>query len=663
MNRLRGKAVLLLLLLGLYAASGSHSPLAAQEHQRQGLFGMVGNILISPIGPTVIALITREGDMELLATLETAISIPGRETVAIEDISVGDFLVVLAKIGDQGLEGEKILVKPTRPIRTTHVTGVVVESVGERLVIVDGEGHQLTISLGTEAKAASPGETVTAVVEQDLASGSLFTQGIEPADRNMQRLQEAIERASSQGATQNLKNLKARLVDSTTAHLTILQRVLQQVPAPAQAALNSALQRSTKAYQNVLTTFGLDRPSVRLAGVVEVVGPVQRLALLAPEVGEPVELLITDDTRLLLRGKRVGLEQLQVGHRIEATYDPETGEGQEVQILIGDRLQQERAEELLTLVGKGEVEGIAFAVLPTTTPPRLTLLTSAGETVTLVIVPQTRIKVDGITALLQRIVQNDPLKVLYNPSNQQAIQVETFVAVPGEASFQGVVQSFNRKTRELRAIRSDGKELLFNIARSAIIERDGRIVTISEIKLGDLIRPTTRYNTTTLEVKRFALKSAPPLPVQGIIRGKTSINRVDSLTISTDRLELVKLTITEATLIQRQGKEAGFQDLNVGERIVAGVYNPATLQAVQLVVQLAKSLQIQGIITALDADLLTISVTPEGRGPITLIVSKRSLITKKGNTNARFQDLAVGDQVRFAFYRAGSKEIVRLVII
>ena len=663
MNRLRSKVLVLVLLAGLYTASGSLSPLAAQEPQHQGVFGIVAETLVSPTGLSVITLVTTEGEAELLATLETAIFIPGRETASIEDISVGDFLVVLAKRVEQQLEAEKILLKPTRPVHTAHITGVVVASADDSLVIVNGEGHQLALTLGADAKPASPGDVVTAVVKQDIASGSLSAQDAEAADKNMKRLQGAIDRATSQGLTANLENLKARLVDSTTAHLTVLQRVLQQVPAPAQAAINTALQRSTKGYQSVLASLDLGQPLARIDGVVEVVDPTQRLILITPKRGEAVELLITDETQILLRGREAGFEQLQVGHRVEATYGAEIGEGKLIKILLGETIQPGRAKDLLGLLEEGEVEGRASAVLPNTTPPRLTLLTESGDTLSLTITPQTRIKDREATVSLSDIVPNTPLKVLYNASNRQAIQIETFPEVPGEAFLQGIVQSINRKTRELNAILSVRKTISLTITSSTIIERDGRTITISEVKLGDLIRPTTRYDTTTLELGRLALKSAPPLQVEGIIRGKVSADRVDSLTITTHSLDLITLHITDDTQIQRQGEVAAFRDLELGERVVAGIYSPVTLKAIQLVVQAAKTLQIRGIITALDADLLTVTITAENGKPITLILSKRSRITRKGNTEATFQSLRLEDEVRLAFYRASTKEVVRLVII
>jgi hypothetical protein len=98
MKILRGKAsLLILLLLGFYAMSGVLSPVAAQEEGRQGLFGSVADVLVSTTGLTVIILDTKQGEVELLASLETAVSIPGRETASLSDISVGDFLAVLAK--------------------------------------------------------------------------------------------------------------------------------------------------------------------------------------------------------------------------------------------------------------------------------------------------------------------------------------------------------------------------------------------------------------------------------------------------------------------------------------------------------------------------------------------------------------------------------------
>ncbi len=664
MKILRGKAsLLILLLLGFYAMSGVLSPVAAQEEGRQGLFGSVADVLVSTTGLTVIILDTKQGEVELLASPETAVSIPGRETASLSDISVGDFLAVLAKKVEENLEAEKVLVKPSNPVATAHTTGVVVESATNRLVIVDRDGNRITIELGPGIADAPPGQVVTAVVRQDLASGSLSAQGIETADKNIERLQVALERAQSQGVTRNLENLKVRLKENTTGNLTVLQNVLQRVPEPARPAIERNLEAFKETSRRALATFDLGPALVRLVGVVELVDALQRIALVTPEDGEQVEILITDDTRILLGGSQVGLERLLLGHRVKATYDPDTGEGHFIEIFIGVKLQPKQEQQLLALAKEGEAEGAATAIFPTTTPPRLTLLTSTGDTLTLTVGPTTQIEVRGIEASLQDIVLNARLKARYNPSTLQAILIETFDIVSGESFSQGVMQSFNRKTGDVQVIQPDGATLLLKLTPNTIIEKDGLKVTISEVKLGDLVRPTTRYVTSTKELKRLGLKSPPALPLLGIIRGKVTQKGVDSLTISTDDLKLVTVTVTGATRIERQGGVIGFAALEIGERVVTGLYNLVTLEATQLVVQPARTLQIRGTISALNPDVMTVTITPEVGDLVTLIVSKRSVITKQEKTEANFNDLAVGDEVRLAFYRAGTKELVRIVVI
>ena len=115
------------LMLSITAGAGFPSP-AGQTVE--GLFGTVASI--SP-GPevTLITIESEAGPVEISATTETQVRIPGQRQAIAADLTVGDPVAVRAAIGNEtGNVALSILVRPDRPVRTSHFTGVVT-SLGE----------------------------------------------------------------------------------------------------------------------------------------------------------------------------------------------------------------------------------------------------------------------------------------------------------------------------------------------------------------------------------------------------------------------------------------------------------------------------------------------------------------------------------------------------
>ena len=137
--------------------------------------------------------------------------------------------------------------------------------------------------------------------------------------------------------------------------------------------------------------------------------------------------------------------------------------------------------------------------------------------------------------MLEELLQREA-KVRFDPNRLEALQVESFSLRPGEAFVSGVVRSLVRKeTREVTIVVAPETALTLTIGNGTIIEKDGLRVPINEVLLGDLVRPTTHYDATTLEIRRLALKS-PIIPVTGIVRGTELDGQVGRLTIPTPGL-------------------------------------------------------------------------------------------------------------------------------
>ena len=655
-------SLLSVLLLVVAAAAANSSPILAQEQQKEGVFGQVTGITTPFPGLTVITLDTvARGIRQVEAAENTVVTIPARETAAAADISIGDFLAVLANRAGERLQALRILVKPDVPVSHTHITGTVVGGTVDRVSIIDRDGNVLTADLLIEDARIDPAQVVTAVVRQDLKAGSLSFTGTESVEAKIERIGGALETASRTGARQNQENLGQRAKAAATGHLTTLQEIRNRVGPGIRVFFDQAIERSIRSYQVLGALFDLGEPTVALSGVIDEIDLTRGTLLVSPIEGSPVQLRVTQATGIRLFGVPARAGNLELGQEIESVYDFQTNEAQTIEVvfptlpgnLIGSLLSQARA---------GELEGTVGQINTASDPPVVVLRLASGRAITLTITPDTRIRVRQQPGNLQDLVPLVQVKVRYDPATGEALEVETFDVQVGQAFVTGVVKSFIPKIRpgiripgnaedgNISIASPDGGIITLHVTDASIIEREGLRFNIGAVRLGDLVRPTSSYNTSTREIQRLVLR-APEF--RGTVRGKISTpSGREYLTVSTDELNVVTVTVPSAT----------FAAVDVGERVGSGVYNPLRKEASQLATRPPKSLRTSGTVTALDQRFLIVTVTPAVGQPLELLVpNKPGIITKDGNPKANFSELKVGDRVQLAFY-SRDNVVVRIIV-
>ena len=194
-----------MLALILAVSAGSVHASASSQSQQSGYFGTVSSLSAdhprAVAGETELRLDTAKGPVEITATPATRVRIPGLVEASLDEISIGDSVAVLA-FGGQAIS---IQVKPAQPVRARHFTGIVtaVEEDGP-LSIRDGQGRTISAPALTDVSDLHPGDLVTAVLEQNLASGSLLITGLDRATENLDRILAALEKAQQSKAAANL---------------------------------------------------------------------------------------------------------------------------------------------------------------------------------------------------------------------------------------------------------------------------------------------------------------------------------------------------------------------------------------------------------------------------------------------------------------------------
>ena len=567
--------LLLAILLGLLTLGIFNSPLEAQQQEITGLFGTVTSIEFPSSGLAVILLDTPEGSSEVEAVENTGVTIPDRESASASDIVVGDFLAVLAQTVDQKLEAQQILVKPTRPVLSAHLVGVVAEVGLGQFVAVDHEDNRVLVELEPGVDSPAPGQGVTAVLRQDLKTGSLSTSQIELAEDSLERLKEAVEEAQTE---ENRENLKQRLVENMSSQLSLLQRLSGQAPPEARPGLQRAIDRSIGGFQQVLSNFNLEGPFVTFSGVVTLIDPSEALVTVLPQVGDEVVLFLTGETSITLAGEPGDLNDLSLGHQVEVSYDPLTLEVQTLGVQLGEELGAELVATLLTEVGSGE----------------------------------------------------------------------------------GVIVNLSRKRGSVVVFTTAEQRLEFAVDESTIIEREGLRVSITGVRLGDLVRAATRFDPPTLVLTRLVLEEPRLAQLEGFIRGKLVVSpEKKMLTLSTPGLGLLTLMVVSDTTLTRGGEASTFEELEVGDRVVV-ISRPVDLKAIRIEVLPLKVKRLSGTIVAKDEQTFTIAIEPLGGERVSLIISKKTRIRNSGGKAITFVDLTLGTQVALAFYVPETKEVVTI---
>jgi hypothetical protein len=311
---------------------------------------------------------------------------------------------------------------------------------------------------------------------------------------------------------------------------------------------------------------------------------------------------------------------------------------------------------------EGEVEGVLTGVNLSAVPPFLVMAPTGGPPLNLTIAREARILVNAREGSLGDLVPGTSVKVRLDPATNEAIHVELASLGPNEQFAAGVVEELNRKLGRIGVLTTEGQRVDLSVDASTVIEREGKRVPIAAVKLGDLVRPTTHYNSVSLLAGKLALKEPVPAQLEGFARGKLmSSPDLGLLTITTPTLEVVTLSVSSATTLTREGLSARFGDIKVGERVVA-TYNSVDGESLRIEVFAPRAQRVSGVIVARNEETSVIAVETGTGERIALIISKKTRVTAAQGQPGTFADLKVGVRVERAFYFPETKEVASITI-
>ncbi len=662
-------ALLLLSNLGVTEA-------APPAKELQGLFGVVSAIRSTP-EVTFVTVDTSSGPLEVRALEVTKVWVPSRGSTSVQDVLVGDAVAVfLTTDGEDYRQAIRILVKPEQPVHARHFVGVVtqVEEDGT-ITLRDYQGNQISAEALEDVPHLQPGELVTAVLNHDPPTGALVITGLERAGDSQDRIQAALKGALEMKASANLEALKTRLADNSARHLSLLQEVSQRVPPGAREGILSRWRQEEEQHTRVLSRWDVGKLSAEVSGVISALDGERRRVTIAPPDLEPVEVSIDSATRIQAQGRDLRWDSLGVGDRALTRYDLQTRAASRILVLPPASLQPGIADILLPMVGNGELTGVVTGVSAGASAATVTIRPTAptgAAPLTFTVLASSAIWVDGRRAELGAALGR-PVSVSFDPAARALVELDTLSPEdPKQKAAWGVVHSFLPKKKEdlgeplpgnFFVITIDDEVLALHHTRETVIRRDGRQVSINEVRLGDLVRPNTRYLAASKELVLLSLKSPRPASVRGTVQGvATTPQGQHRVTIIGDTLDMITVSVTAETELTRQGKPMRFAEVVVGQRVLQGAYEPTSLKAVSLNLERLRSLRVSGVITDINQAKVTVTITPARGETVQVTVTEGTRITGNGKASARFADLQEGARVRTASYDPDTGEAQHLVI-
>lgn len=668
-----GSVSLILALVLTVATQPANAAVLGQSSQT-GIFGEVVNITgdhpRAVAGEIDITLNTAKGPVEVTANPGTLIRVPGLERPSLEDIPLGSSVAVLASNG----QAASILVKPVRPVRSRHFTGIVT-AVGEDGIveIEDDRGRKISAPLATGPSVLKTGYMVTAVLEQDLNSGAILITGLDQALDNLKRLQAALERAEKNQASGKLPVLRQRLNENGNRHLTMAQNVLNRTEPSRQNQLKERFDAARNAYDQGMSRFRTGRPSATVSGIVTSIDQQRKLLIVQPARLSPVQVIIDGDTAIKFQGRDMPFSRLDVANRVQVRYGLESRIASRVSVSAGATLDKTTAKVLLATRDPGEVTGTVLDIerFPGELPHITLRDKDSQDTVTLNMSTESVVLVNGAPSAVNRDLLDTEVTAIFHPDSLELIELDSQASDAENKPIRGVIHRFVAKNLpgNLTILTRDGAIRTFSRTGETVVRRNGRQVSINEVRLGDLVRANTRIvkaNGDAAPVLEVLSLSSPPLvPIHGTITGITDAGQgAVRATITTNKLNIVDILVDADAQIVQKGKSIGLDGLALGQRIVNGAYHPITGKADRLTVLPPRAARISGEITLVEEYLSAVTIQPRQGGPVILIFPQTNppAITRQNKRNLKLSDLKTGDQVRAAFYDPATNRVLRMVL-
>ncbi len=218
-------------------------------------------------------------------------------------------------------------------------------------------------------------------------------------------------------------------------------------------------------------------------------------------------------------------------------------------------------------------------------------------------------------------------------------------------AIEGVIQNIDTVSGNITVVTKDGSIQTFDFT-GVKAETIKQALGSLSIEPGDTVIIKEDENGDVQEIEGNNAE------IDGIIKSLGA----DSLVITTEKRGDITLGITPETVIRIEDEGAlAFADLQVGQQVEVK-YDVTSLEALKIKVDIDEEEgEVEGIITVINTDNQTVTITTEEEGDIVLWVTADTRIRIENKGTAAFADLTVGRQVETE-YDESSMEALKIKV-
>ena len=583
------KLLVFVLFIATLVLLSFHQPthVTAQTRANTAIFGEITVLQFVTSELVNVSVITKDGIQRFSVNANSQLIIPGKKSPSNEELAVGNFIVAIVPGGEEDLEAIQILVKPEHPVTVHQLTGVITSSDTHRISFIDKYGNILLLRNLISDFTIPDGEAVTLTIRKNTETNELYAIDVAAIKPAVMRLSSALNSASKNSDLERADVYRHKITNAIIGHLSLLQDAINRAPQQLKLSIDRNLTKSLSDYSSISEDSGLLHPEIQQEGLLESIDPQDiesnkpGILYIQLDIGIQLELKFDQDTQKLFRNEDIELEPGNIGNWIVVRYNPVYNHASYIEIKAPS-LSDSVSSKLINLVHEGEASGILSSITTTFSPPIISITT---DTNTLIIL---KVPVDAITIIagqqtsLSLLQTNSKVKVKYDPKTNEAMEIMTFADKPGEEFITGVVTGVIGKLRTINIMTPSGTTQEFVLPNNVPIQHNGKFVSIAEVKLGQIVRPTTKYSDSSKEILWLSLDTAPTTYFHGLILGKVVTQNQQLLTISPDRGISLTLKITQSTELIKDQNNVSLEEIFPGDIVLQGTYHPVSHAAINI---------------------------------------------------------------------------------
>ena len=712
----------LFVVFGLMAGVNEADVASAYEGDIEAIFGTA--VEVRP--PNAIVVASSKGLITLGFNSNSQLKI-GSESGFIADVSEGDRVISTAKRDASGdLMALKTIVRLAHVQTVTkHVVGIVTRYVDDHISIQTRNGDVVGVVVPAGIGEPIVGDGITMVARLDRPSGVFTAIGFELTSTTVERIETASQLALDKADASRLSQIA---IDARSMHLSALDgasRALQRVVDTGRAdevtreranaqiiEIKKRFIELKQIYEDTARERNEEAPLLKISGAVvdEIHGSIFTVVPLGEQEADPFSVDFSfhpdrttvdfpedmlnvlsntaENPHLLAETKHL----IEPGSELEVRYSIIENQRVAISIKVKEPRLVEEVEAVLNHESLRAFHGVITLVeLDDTLDKALGVLIATNDNqqakVAAKITSDTEITLDGEAASIGLLVTGQLVDVQFEFPEvgslgditayggglwATAIRARSSAPV-GEDHISGVVETLDLEVNEITIRPTDGSPIRLVITGEVPVIRNGLNTTMSAIKLGDLVVDATRIGVESDLLTRLVVVARSNVTFTGSITGIGL--EPPRLLITGENGRSLNVLVTEDTWTILDGQRVKFEDLNVGLRVVSGVYTVAGSNgtfynvATMVSVESPRVERAAGIISRVNAMLGEITVL-SGKSSDTLqlelIMPDEPLgvnFLKDGQPIDSLSEVERGDQVDIVLYAINTGVIEKLSVV